>query len=305
MEKRALIAIALSVVLLVAWQMLFTPPPPPPAPPAERPAGAPPVLPGPPGSSPPAAPAPSAGETGAAVARPPAVTGAAPGGRGAEVVTPLYQIVFGPDGAATGGLCATGGRRSWRSQAAGTAGGRGEPTGPAPEAVALRPDAERLELGAQQPTGSLTFSGATTDGVRLEKRLRFDATSYRIQVELRAEGAGSGAEPATLVSTGRAGGPGPHARGAVAHVRRGHRSSAAVGTDPGRPSGEPQPFEAPAATLKDPKESPAGPELKDPQLVPVAVLPEASPWVALENDYFIAALVPSGEGRVLRGGSAT
>jgi len=186
MEKRALIAIALSVVLLVAWQMFFTPSAPPPAPPGERPAGAP--SPGPPGAlAPPAAP--SAGEASAVVARPPAAASPAVPGPGAEVVTPLYRIAFGRDGAAT----------EWDLRYRGTkALGVGKPLGPLavvvsrpgrpPEAVPLKPDAERLELGSQRPTGTLTFSGATTDGLRIEKRLRFKASSYRIEAELRAQG---------------------------------------------------------------------------------------------------------------------
>jgi len=299
MEKRALIAIALSVGLLVAWQMFFTPAPPPSAPPGERSAEAP--SPGPPGS-PPTAPAPSVGETSGAVARPPPPPAAS--GRGAEVVTPLYRIVFGPDGAAT----------EWALRYRGTKElGVGRPLGPlavavsrpgrSPEAVVLKPDAERLDLGSQRPTGTLTFSGATADGLRIEKRLQFNAASYRIEAELRAEGAGSTAEPATLVLywTGPVAIPGRTREAPWLTFGEGTGHEQLLGRILVGGGGVPEPFEAPAPTLKDPRESPAGPELKDPHLVPVAVLPEAHPWVALENDYFIAALIPSGGARVLRG----
>ena len=49
--------------------------------------------------------------------------------------------------------------------------------------------------------------------------------------------------------------------------------------------------EAPAPALRDAKETPNGPELKDPLIVPDAVLAGAHRWAALENDYFIAALI--------------
>jgi YidC/Oxa1 family membrane protein insertase len=55
---------------------------------------------------------------------------------------------------------------------------------------------------------------------------------------------------------------------------------------------DPLAFEAPAPALKEVKD-PAGPrELKDPHLVPEAVLTGDHRWAALENDLFIAALIP-------------
>jgi YidC/Oxa1 family membrane protein insertase len=59
--------------------------------------------------------------------------------------------------------------------------------------------------------------------------------------------------------------------------------------------------EAPAPALRDLKESPAGPELKDPQLVPDAVLENSHRWAALENDYFIAALIRAPGAALTRG----
>src|SRR5262249_55663698 len=66
-------------------------------------------------------------------------------------------------------------------------------------------------------------------------------------------------------------------------------------------NGKPEVLEHPAPALKDPKESPSGPELKDPHLEPMRVEPGVHRWVALENDYFIASYVPGPAARVLRG----
>jgi YidC/Oxa1 family membrane protein insertase len=53
--------------------------------------------------------------------------------------------------------------------------------------------------------------------------------------------------------------------------------------------------------LKDSKEAPAGPELKDLALVPDVVVPGEARWAALEDDYFIAALIPRGGAALSRG----
>ena len=58
-----------------------------------------------------------------------------------------------------------------------------------------------------------------------------------------------------------------------------------------RPGADPEAHDAPAPALKDAKESPGGPELKDPLVVPDAVVTGEHRWAALEDDYFIAALV--------------
>jgi YidC/Oxa1 family membrane protein insertase len=58
-------------------------------------------------------------------------------------------------------------------------------------------------------------------------------------------------------------------------------------------------LEYPPPALKDPKETPGGRELKDGHPVPVHVVSAARGWVALENEYFIAALI--GGEQLLRG----
>ena len=88
MEKRALIAIALSVAVLLAWHLWVGGPPPPPASTTPAPEA--------PGA---AAPAPTAESPApkAAVA-PRAAVPAAPG---AEVIAPLYRASFAVDGSVT------------------------------------------------------------------------------------------------------------------------------------------------------------------------------------------------------------
>src|SRR5262249_28899209 len=90
MERRALVAIVLSVALLLAWQFLFAPPTPPPRPSEER-------------GSTPAATAPT-GPTSPAREGPAFVPRTAPGpiapptGAAATVNTPHYRATFAADG---------------------------------------------------------------------------------------------------------------------------------------------------------------------------------------------------------------
>ena len=63
--------------------------------------------------------------------------------------------------------------------------------------------------------------------------------------------------------------------------------------------GKVEAYEYPPPALRDPKETPGGPELKEPHLVAREVL-AGRRWVALESDYFIAALIPPVGAQVLR-----
>src|SRR5262245_57162235 len=136
MEKRALIAIALSVAVLLAWQLWVGGPPPPDRPQPSAPTG----------SAPPTAPAPSTPGPGPAqpTPQPRATLPVAPV---AEVVTPLIQASFGADGSVT----------AWTIEYRGAkrlvVGGPLRPLavavhrpGQAAELVPLRPDAARLEV---------------------------------------------------------------------------------------------------------------------------------------------------------------
>ena len=381
MDKRALLAIVLSVAVLVAWQVLFAPAPPPSQAPPSSPPGAPTPESTAPGAPSPTASAPGPGSTGGPGIPPTPIRPRPthPGPR-SEVRTPLYHVVFDADGSV----------RSWVLQYRGTkelllddqvgalavtlirAGGLAEP-------VPLAPGVPSLDLGPAVPAGALTFTGRTPDGLRVGRTLRFSADSFQIEVELRVEGARPG-EPVTaalswsspLVLLGAAGaveraegnalvvvmGEGRDRRAwtfvltpGTRMVREGKAISAReVGPEDGatvtyresggqlvaksvevkrgkKPprdatpwtfgegpdhlqllgrilvarNGRPDSLDAPPAALKEGKESPAGPELKDPHPVPTSVLAPGPRWIAVENDYFIAALIPSGDSRVLRG----
>jgi YidC/Oxa1 family membrane protein insertase len=299
MEKRALIAIVLSVAILLAWQFLFVPPtPPPPAPGAKQtPAGN-----GSPEGT--AGDGAARGTTAAPVVAPrPALPApAAGGGRSLEVRTPLYQVTFGPDGSATAWTLFYRGTKQLLV---------GPGIGPLAvavsregktEVVALRPEADRLELTPERPKGDAVFTGAAADGLRLEKRLRFDATTYRIEAELRAEG-GSGAEPATLLLywTSPVGVPGKAPSDPWLTFGEGTDHRHLLGRILVARNGKPDSYDAPPPALKDPKDSPRGPELRDTHPLAIEVLPTPHRWVALENDYFIAAFFPPNTARVLRG----
>jgi YidC/Oxa1 family membrane protein insertase len=294
MEKRALIAIVLSVAVLVAWQFLFSPPTPPPdAPPAaggKAPAAPPPA---------PGAPAPGAPTPPGAVARPAApVATPGTGGRTAEVTTPLYRASFGADGAVTAWVL---GYRGEKPLVPGPA-----PLGPLavavsrpgrpPEVVRLAPERERVELARGQAPATLVFSGATTDGVRLEKRLTFAADTYRVEIELGAAGS-VGAGPTTVVLYWTSPVAVPGATKDAAWVTLGETADRRqlLGRILVARNGRPEAFEHPSPALKE------GGELKDPHLVPLAEVPPPPHWVALEDDYFMAALIPTTGARALRG----
>lgn len=290
MERRALLAIVLSVALLLVWQALFAPPPAPPPSAPEAPA---------PGAPAPAAPRVPEGVV--AVPRPAAPASAA--APVAEVRTPLYRATFGPDGAVTGWVL------HYRGTKTLVVGG---PLGPLavgllrpdrpPEILALQPQAGRLELGPKRPTGSLAFVATAADGLRVEKILYFRADSYRVEVQLRAE-ARRAAEPVTLALywTTPVAIPGATREAPWVTIGEGPNHQHLLGRILVAEEAGVRANEAPPPALKDPKESPGGPELKDPKLAAVAVAAPRRGWVALESDYFVAALIPGEGTRLLHG----
>jgi YidC/Oxa1 family membrane protein insertase len=307
-EKRALIAIVLSVALLLAWQEIYqrflAPPPPPPGTPA---AGSASMTPEPSGG---------AGLTGAAgvpaggaaaavdPARPVLAGGARAGGPVVEVTTPLYEVTFAPDGPVTSWILRYRGKKPLLvgpglAPLALAVAAPGRPS----EVVPLRADTDRLELTAERPKGTVVFSGLTASGSRLEKRIHFDAASYRVEVELHAAGGGGGAEAGSLALywTGPVAIPGKTREAPWLTFGEGAEHSQLLGRILVARDGKPEVLEHPTPALRDPKESPARAELKDPRLEPVRVEPGVHRWVALENDYFIAAFVPGPGALVLRG----
>jgi YidC/Oxa1 family membrane protein insertase len=299
-ERRALIAIVLSVALLLLWQFLFAPPA---TPPPGGDAGSPPAA-GPPGREGGTTPAPTTpppGDATGLVPRPPGGPVPPAAAPAAEVNTPLYRATFGPDGGVTDWILHYRGNKPLIVTAPlpALAVGISRP-GRGTEVVPLRPATERLELDARQPTGTLAFRGGTSDGLRVEKQLAFSADSYRIEARLRIEGGARAPITALLYWTTpvAVAAPTRDAPWVTFGETPDHRQL--LGRILVAQNGRPAVFEYPPPALKDPKDSPRGPELKDPHLVAEEVL-GGRRWVALENDYFIAALIPSGETRVLRG----
>jgi YidC/Oxa1 family membrane protein insertase len=290
MERRALLAIVLSVAILLAWQALFSPPAAPPPPDGREAAEAP---------APPAPPTPAPGPPPPEVV--PAPSGpTAPEGPGPEVVTPLYRVSFD----------ATGGVTAWELSYRGTkrlvVGGPVKPLavaigrpGQPPELVSMRAQVERLAIGPEQPAGELVFSGRTADGLQVEKRLRVRADSYRIETELRIQGAAPAGLSVLLYWTSPVAVPGATPEAPWHTFGEGTDRRQLLGRIIVAGDGKPEVFDPPAPALRDPKE-PGPPGLKDPHVVPVRVVGDRR-WVVLENDYFIAALIPSGGAQVLLG----
>lgn len=174
MEKRAILAVVLTVGLLLLYQVLFPPvplEPPPPEPPVERaPPGTPevPVRPLP-------APKPE---------RP-----APPPPRIVNVETPLYRARVGNDG---------GRLLEWVLHyrgdkpmiVPGVLGSRGlsvhHPQSE-PQPLAFEVTGGRLVLGLHQPRGELGFVGEDPFGLRVTETLRFDSRDYRLEVHIKVE----------------------------------------------------------------------------------------------------------------------
>jgi YidC/Oxa1 family membrane protein insertase len=210
-------------------------------------------------------------------------------------VTPLYRASFAADGSVTAWTIEyRGAKRLVVEGPLRPLTVAVERPGQALELVALRPDAARVEIGPSQPVGKLTFAGSTSDGLRMRRTLEFRADSYRVGATLQIDAPARGAGPVNVRTywTTPIAEPGPtsadpwHTFGEGKDGR--HLLGRILIDQPGQ---DPELHEAPAPALKDPKESPAGPELKDPLLVPAVVVTGEHRWAALEDDYFIAALV--------------
>jgi YidC/Oxa1 family membrane protein insertase len=222
----------------------------------------------------------------------------------AEVVTPLYRVSFAADGSVT----------DWTIEHRGdkplVVGGALRPLavaiqrpGRPQEIVALKPDAARTEVSASQPVATLGFTGTTADGVRVRRALEFRADSYRIGATLQVDGASAtGPMDVLMYWTTPVAEPGPtpdkpwHTFGEGADRRH---LLGRILID--RPGADPEAFDAPTPALRDPKESPAGAELKDPHLVPDLIVTGDHRWAALESDFFIAALIPRTTKQLIRG----
>lgn len=200
MEKRAILAIVLSLAVVVVWSIFFAPAPPPPPPPSdvsdspapERPAGTP--------------------QRDAA----PAVESANPVAGSAErpVIHPAVQaaLVTVDTGVARFTLTSQGaGVKAVELQAYRTTLAKGAPPieiAPIPEStvvpltaelhmdqritslgqVAFTPSQTALTLSASQPEGTVAFRGELGDGLTVHRLYRFHYTNYTFEVSTRIEG---------------------------------------------------------------------------------------------------------------------
>jgi YidC/Oxa1 family membrane protein insertase len=295
MEKRALIAIALSIAVLLAWQMWFGAP-------VESPerarAPAPSAAPG----------APSERPGGGALVPQPTPLPQAPAGRApavAEVRTPLYAASFAGDGSVTAWTVEyRGAKRLVVEGALRPLAVAVQRSGQAPELVALLPDRPRLDIAAAEGPGVLKFSGSTADGLRIHRILEFRADSYRVGATLQIQGAAGSSGLVDLLMywttpVGVAGATAEQPWHTFGEGLEGQQMLGRILVD--RPGMDPEAHEAPTPALRDPKESTEGPGLKDPHLVQEAIVGDEAQWAALENDYFIAALIRGPGGALTRG----
>ncbi len=300
MEKRALIAIALSVAVLLAWQAWFGGSPPPPPPRGASGSAAPEATSPPPGATAP----PGASSVPTAVPRAPAAEASA---AASEIITPLYRASLAADGSVMAWTLeyrgkkplAVGGPLRPLAVAVQAAGG-------SPELVPMRPAQSRVVVERGQAPAEVRFTGATADGVRLERTLEIRPDSYRIGASVQVDAGARAREPFDVVvywatPVTLAGGPGSAAPVTVGEQRTSgqHLLGRILIDHAGR---DPIAFEPPAPAVKNGQPGGGGPaELKDPHVVPAAVVAGDGRWAALEDDYFIAALIPRSPAALTRG----
>ncbi len=190
MEKRALLAVVISLVILLVYQVYFAPPPQPPQ--AEREKAAPAAK---PGAEKPALPA----EQKPA----PAVLPAAPAqiktqpGKPVTVETPLYTAVFDTRGARL---------KDWKvKQYADKLGPEGKPIDlaavlsggypfglemteanfPFSQENLFQVNTEKIRLGPGNDKGELVFTWTSPDGLRVIQQMVFHADSYRVDYQVQ------------------------------------------------------------------------------------------------------------------------
>lgn len=186
MEKRAVLAAMLMVALLLAYQILFVQPPDSKQAPAPQRAESP-------------APGPTVPQSGAAAPAPAAAPSVVPPlpAKGAALVveqtavveTPLYRAEIASQG---------GQIRSWelsyRGQkpmvVPGLLASRGlevARAGQVPRSVAFALSADSIKLGKERPQGELRLVGEDGFGLRVTQTLRFRADSYVIEQDIKVE----------------------------------------------------------------------------------------------------------------------
>ena len=302
MEKRALLAIALSVAVLLAWQIWLSPPPPkPPTTTTPGPAPTETVKPEAPGATP------TAGDRAWSIAGAAPSEATAPTEVGATVKTPLYHLEFSTDGTVRSWVLAY---RGTKALAVGgslgpLAVGVSRPGVDGVEVVPLRPGRSEVTIQAKGEAGSLEFTGTAANGLRVWKRLEFQGDTYTVTARIGVNGPSAAGTHVLLywtspvqVPTAKPGDPSKPGDPVVTYGETSDHRQLLGRLLVGYRGRDPEVFDAPSPALREP---PAGHELKDPHLVDPAVRDGAVSWVALEDDYFIAALAAGGGAEALRG----
>ncbi len=266
MEKRAILAAMLMVALLLAYQILFVQPPDSKQAPApqkpESPASAP-TTPQLGTAAPPPATAPSP------VPPLPVKTASAVPERFAVVETPLYRAEIASQG---------GQIRSWELKyrgpkpivVEGLLASRGLEVvraGQAPRSVPFALSTDSIKLGKDQPQGELRLVGEDGFGLRVTQTLRFRADSYVIDQDIKVENRHSVAQSVQIVT----------------------------------------PWSAPVELPKDLVEKFQGQHpirivqmtqgsVQREVLAKTADRASAGQWVALESEWYVAALIPRSPG---------
>jgi YidC/Oxa1 family membrane protein insertase len=170
------------------------------------------------------------------------------------------------------------------------------------EVVPLRPRRSEVTVQAAGEPGSLEFSGTAANGLRIWKRLEFRGDTYEVAARIGVDGPSAAGTHVLLYWTSPVLVPGSKQgdAGVTFGETSDHRQLLGrllVGYR-GR---DPEVFDAPSPALREPQAASGGHELKDPHLVAPDVRDGAVSWVALEDDYFIAALATGGVAEGLRG----
>jgi YidC/Oxa1 family membrane protein insertase len=203
MEKRAILAAVLMAAVFIISQYLF-PGAPPPAPtgkpaPAGTPApsgGAPAPAPGQPAPATPAPPATGAISPASAQAQP---ARPRPPQRLATIETPLYRAVVSSEGGKLVEMTLKyrGQRPLVQLGEQGPVGLVVSVAGASPEVVPMEMSGESLTLSPDHPRGDLVLTG-DKQGLRVRETLTFDADSYGIDTQVRAENIAGAARTATI-----------------------------------------------------------------------------------------------------------
>src|SRR5262245_19703683 len=263
MEKRAIIAAMLMAGLLMVYQFLFVrPEPPQSAPQGQKAPGADAQGSKPPGPSP-AAPPSSTSQLPAAreVPRPPERT--------VVIESPLYQAEIGSDG---------GEIKAWELKyrgakplaVRGLAGSGGLEIGRAgtpPQPVAFSIEPQELKVTAENPKSSLMLRGQDGFGLEVRQTLGFQADSYVVEQRIKVENQHNVAQTAELILPWRAPTEWPKE---VAEKFQGQH---------------------PIRTVRL-----VGGSVVRQDLHSVAEWRGEGSWIALESEWYLAALIPLGSG---------